>query len=97
MTNFEDIEFLLDKVKHMPGYWIKTNPNCTEIINAFNSRLNTRKKQPKVELEKEIFEAEKKYGDIDEMGGYQILLFDDEFRDILRHFYELGLNARKEE
>ena len=30
-----------------------------------------------------------------EMGGYQILLFDDEFRDILRHFYELGRNARK--
>ena len=53
--------------------------------------------QPDVDLEKEIFEAEKKYGDIDEMGGQQILLFDDEFRDILRHFYELGLNAIKEE
>lgn len=50
-----------------------------------------------VDLEKEIIEAEKKYGDINEMGGYEILLFDDEFRDILRHFYELGLNTRKEE
>ena len=49
-----------------------------------------------VDLEKEIYDAEKRFGDIDEMGGYRILLFDDEFRDILRHFYELGLKAKGE-
>ena len=48
-----------------------------------------------VDLEKEIYNAEKRFGDIDEMGGYQILIFDDEFRDILRHFFELGLKAHK--
>jgi len=73
-----------------------------EIIDLWKAgveygRNHTKQEQPEVDLEKEIFKAEKKYGDIDEMGGYQILLFDDEFRDILRYFYELGKNARKEE
>ena len=57
-----------------------------------------KQEQPEVDLEKEIFDAEEKYGDINEMGGYRIILFDDEFRNILRHFFELGrLNTRKEE
>lgn len=46
-VDFEDIEFLLDKVKYMSGLWVKTNPNCTKIINAFNNRLNTRKEENK--------------------------------------------------
>lgn len=50
-----------------------------------------------VDLEKEIYDAEKRFGDIDEMGGYRILIFDDDFRDILRHFFELGLKAQKGE
>lgn len=48
-----------------------------------------------VDLEKEIYDAEKRFGDIDEMGGYRIIIFDDEFRDVLRHFFELGLKAQK--
>lgn len=48
-----------------------------------------------VDLKKEIYDAEKRFGDIDEMGGYRILIFDDDFRDILRHFFELGLKAQK--
>ena len=50
-----------------------------------------------VDLEKEIYDVEKRFGDIDEMSGYRILIFDDEFRDILHHFFELGLKAQKEE
>ena len=50
-----------------------------------------------VNLEKEIYEAEKRFGDIDEMGGYRILIFDDEFRDILHHFFELGRKSQKRE
>lgn len=49
-----------------------------------------------MDLEKEIYDAEKRFGDIEEMGGYRILIFDDEFRDILRHFYELGINSKGE-
>jgi len=50
-----------------------------------------------VDLEKEIYEAEKRFGDIDEMGGYRILIFDDEFRDVLHHFFELGRKSQKGE
>ncbi len=50
-----------------------------------------------VDLKEEIYNAEKRFGDIDEMGGYRILLFDDEFRDVLRYFFELGLKAQKGE
>ena len=50
-----------------------------------------------VDLEKEIYDVEKRFGDIDEMGGYRILIFDDEFRDVLHHFFELGLKAQKGE
>lgn len=51
------------------------------------------KEVKEVDLNKEIYEAEKRFGDIDEMGGYRILIFDDEFRDVLHHFFELGRNA----
>lgn len=64
-------------------------------FEQFLSFLNTLEVKD-VDLEKEIYDAEKRFGDIDEMGGYRILLFDDEFRDILRHFYELGLKAKGE-
>ncbi len=50
-----------------------------------------------VDLEKEIYDAEKRFGDIDEMGGYRILIFDDEFRDILHYFFELGFKTKKGE
>ena len=59
------------------------------IINAIEAK--------EVNLEEEIYNAEKRFGDIDEMGGYRILLFDDEFRDILRYFFELGLKTQKGE
>ena len=65
-VNFEDIEFLLDKVKYMSGYWIKTNPDCPKIIDAFNGRLNARKKQPKVNTKMRTcdkLEMEKLYGE----------------------------------
>ena len=46
-VNFEDIGYLLDKVKYMSGYWIKTNPDCAKIIKDFNNRLNARKEEQK--------------------------------------------------
>ena len=42
-VKFEDIAFLLNKVKYMSGLWVKTNPDCVKIINCFNERLNARK------------------------------------------------------
>ena len=66
-----------------------------EAYNEVLSYLDTLEVK-EVDLNKEIYDAEKRFGDIDEMGGYRILLFDDEFRDVLRHFFELGLKkARK--
>ena len=49
-----------------------------------------------VNLQKEIYDAEERFGDIDEMGGYSIIMYDDDFRDVLRHFYELGLKSKGE-
>lgn len=65
---------------------------CQHIIK-FLDTFNVKE----VNLEKEIYDAEKRFGDIDEMGGYRILIFDDEFRNILRHFFELGLKTQKGE
>lgn len=64
-----------------------------EEILSFLGTLDVKK----VDLKKEIYDAEKRFGDIDEMGGYRILIFDDDFRDILRHFFELGNKAQKGE
>lgn len=44
-VNFEDIEFLLNKVEYMRGYWVKTNPDCAEIVKDFNKRLNAKKEK----------------------------------------------------
>lgn len=77
----------------------KTYPKhyySTEIYNDILSFINTLDVK-EVDLEKEIYDAEKRFGDIDEMGGYRILIFDDDFRDILRHFFELGLKVQKGE
>jgi hypothetical protein len=68
-------------------------------ISAFDSVLKILDtiEPEEVDLKKEIYDAEKRFGDIDEMGGYRILIFDDEFRDILRHFFELGMQKSKGE
>lgn len=65
-------------------------------ISAFDSVLKILDtiETEEVDLKKEIYEAEKRFGDIDEMGGYRILIFDDDFRDILRHFFELGIKSK---
>lgn len=68
----------------------------TGVEFARDTRYKENLEVKEADLEKEIYDAEKRFGDIDEMGGYRILLFDDEFRDILRHFYELGLKAKGE-
>lgn len=64
-----------------------------EALNLIKDFLNTLETK-EVDLEKEIYDVEKRFGDIDEMGGYRILIFDDEFRDILRHFFELGIKSK---
>ncbi len=65
-------------------------------ISAFDSVLKILDtiETEEVDLKKEIYDAEKRFGDIDEMGGYRILIFDDEFRDILQHFFELGIKSK---
>lgn len=64
--------------------------------------------QPEVDLEKEMQEEYYKYAiyesgsisgegyQLEEQGHYECNLTRKEFKDIARHFYELGLNARKE-
>lgn len=72
--------------------WSEHIATCIKILSLIDT-IETKE----VDLKKEIYDVEKRFGDIDEMGGYRILIFDDEFRDVLRHFYELGLNAKKGE
>lgn len=73
-------------------YWNGKADAYRDMLVVFDSL-----KIKEVDLKKEIYDAEKRFGDIDEMGGYRILIFDDDFRDILRHFFELGLKVQKGE
>jgi hypothetical protein len=66
--------------------------NALTWVKDFLNTIETKE----VDLEKEIYDVEKRFGDIDEMGGYRILISDDEFRDILRHFFELGIKSKRE-
>ena len=96
-----DLESILRKL------WKKDDGNNTKHDVCYNKALQEVQCEidtlevidpyKEVDLKKEIYDAQKRFGDIDEMGGYRILIFDDEFRDVLRHFYELGLNTKKGE
>lgn len=56
------------------------------------------REQPEVDLEKEIENEWRKCHPTDEgMGDESALLVIEQFHQITHHFYELGLNARKEE
>lgn len=89
-----EIKRLIDRSEYSEVYDYAfrdgNNAVCVHILN-FLDTLETKE----VNLKKEIYDAQKRFGDIDEMGGYKILIYDDEFRDVLNHFYELGLNAKK--
>lgn len=90
-----DLESILRKL------WKEDDGNNTEHDVCYNMALQEVQceidtlETKEVDIKKEIYDAQKRFGDIDEMGGYRILIFDDEFRDVLRHFYELGLNAKE--
>ena len=84
---------LLDTIiRERDKEWVVRTVHQLNRIILFLNTLEVKE----VDLEKEIYDAEKRFGDIDEMGGYRILIFDDDFRDILRHFYELGLKVKGE-
>lgn len=60
-----------------------------EVLTSLRSTITSlQQEQPEVDLEKEIKEQWKKWDDIITQRA---------FASIARHFYELGLNARKEE
>jgi len=76
-----------------------------EILQGYISYMNgnnvpmatiDEQEQLKVDLEKEIDKEWENCGPIDEGMGYEsALLIVEQFHQIARHFYELGLNARK--
>ena len=35
---FDDVRWLLDQTKCMPGYWIETNPDCAKVLEKFKKR-----------------------------------------------------------
>jgi hypothetical protein len=66
-----------------------------DILSLVDSPLE---EQPDVDLEKEIEKVWEKCNPIDEgMGVESAYIHIEAFDIIARHFYELGLNARKEE
>jgi len=100
MKQYIDKDAVMAEIKGMRDKAFPPNSNwkhgyfkACESILSFLDTLEVKE----VDLKKEIYDAEKKFGDIDEMGGYRILIFDDEFRGILHHFFELGFKAQKEE
>lgn len=64
-----------------------TNDRANAIINAFDSFPTVFQEQPEVDLEKEVQRWKNKHGAVG---------MDDLWLKFARHFYELGLNARKE-
>lgn len=69
-----------------------------EYIRADIVGQSLHQEQPEVDLEKEIDSEWKKCLPIDEGMGVEVANIHIEAFDIIaRHFYELGLNARKEE
>ena len=82
--------FAIDKCPKLTDTQIAVLEGNKIVLTKLLSFIDTLEVK-EVDLEKEIYDAEKRFGDIDEMGGYRILIFDDEFRDILRYFFELGL------
>lgn len=79
--------------------WIMIPPNTT--LKGIESLLEQVKKklqqeQPEVDLEKEIDKEWAKCEPVDEgMGLESANIVNEQFDSIARHFYELGLNARK--
>ena len=88
-----------DKVDHLEAFevgkaWNRGHRKALENIRSFINSLQ--QEQPEVDLEKEIDKEWENCCPIDEgMGDESALLIVEQFHQIARHFYELGLNARK--
>ena len=96
---------LADKnVKVGGGKWDAEISTYLSVLRLINS---LQQEQPEVDLEKEMQEEYYKYAiyesgsisgegyQLEAQGHYECNLTRKEFKDIARHFYELGLNARK--
>ena len=70
-----------------------TNDRANAIINAFDSLPTVSQEQPEVDLEKELDEWMK----VGPHTCYPWCTIPDAIKITAEHFYELGLNARKEE
>ena len=90
------VEKIKKRIKETESMRSMVDPFWEGQISAFDSVLKILDtiETEEVDLKKEIYDAEKRFGDIDEMGGYRILIFDDEFRDILHYFFELGIKSK---
>ena len=58
--------------------------------------IYSNKKEEKLDLEKEIQEAQRNYKTIEEYKGYPCTMYADDIEWIARHFFELGLKAKGE-
>ena len=99
MAQYIDKADLVAEIKKHQAIWDGIDGDyCKGESDAYSDMLSfiDTLEVKEVDIEKEIDDAEKRFGDIDEMGGYRILIFEDEFRDILRHFFELGLKVKRE-
>lgn len=88
-----DCGFSQHDILLLKNIWKETGcpPPKSQVADA------SKMEQPEVDLEKEIDKEWEDCGPIDEGMGYEsALLISEQFHQIARHFYELGLNARKE-
>lgn len=90
------------KQRALKGAEVDEDMYCDGRADAFGQVLleidSLQQDQPEVDLEKEIDSEWAKCNPIDEgMGDESALLVIEQFHYIAHHFYELGLNTRKED
>ena len=102
----EDAHAALNPVDGDADYYKGKNDACKDTQEFITS---IQQEQPEVDLEEEMQEKYYKYAiyesgsisgegyQLEAQGHYECNLTRKEFKDIARHFYELGFKARKEE
>ena len=93
-----EIEKWRDKAKEKYNESTYSMGRCDALAEFRNHIVSLQQEQPEVDLEKELYEWRHKHfkgkRDGDHSGEY---LERESQLDLARHFYELELNARKEE
>ena len=96
MSKYIDVEKLIAEIERLKGIYPSWQLKLA-MDDLHNFITSLQQERPEVDLEKEIDKEWEKCNPIDEgMGVESAYIHIEAFDIIAHHFYELGLNARKE-